>query len=294
LHAANRPLPHCHHLLATRAVNSARDAALRHLNEKAEKREGTPVMVLRITGMLVCLMGLFAAPAVAKPVSKERDASTAARQISHRGDVTEWSARKRHRAARHHSRRHHVARHRVPRQHLSRQVQAAPMMHGVGDLHGVAGSSYAPVAAYAPARAVNSRVAKRAANSYASATVHPGAMRDVGGTGLVAEARRYLGTNPTGRSSLWCGHFMNLVLERSGHRASGSNTARSFASYGRRVSGPQVGAIAVMSRGRNGGHVGVVSGIDANGNPIIISGNHGRRVAESTYSRGRIFAYVMP
>jgi uncharacterized protein (TIGR02594 family) len=168
------------------------------------------------------------------------------------------------------------------------------MMHGVGDLHGVAGSSYAPVAAYAPARAVNSRVANRAANSYTSATVHPGAMRDVGGVGLVAEARRYLGTNPTGRSSLWCGHFMNLVLERSGHRASGSNTARSFASYGRRVSGPQVGAIAVMSRGRSGGHVGVVSGIDANGNPIIISGNHGRRVAESTYSRGRIFAYVMP
>jgi uncharacterized protein (TIGR02594 family) len=55
-----------------------------------------------------------------------------------------------------------------------------------------------------------------------------------------------------------------------------------------------VGAIAVMSRGARGGHVGVVSGIDANGNPIIISGNHGRRVAESTYSRGRIYAYVMP
>jgi hypothetical protein len=37
-----------------------------------------------------------------------------------------------------------------------------------------------------------------------------------------------------------------------------------------------------------------VSGIDAKGNPIIISGNHGHRVAESTYSRGRIYAYVMP
>jgi uncharacterized protein (TIGR02594 family) len=70
--------------------------------------------------------------------------------------------------------------------------------------------------------------------------------------------------------------------------------ARSFASYGQRISGPQVGAIAVMSRGKRGGHVGVVSGIDASGNPIIISGNHGRRVAESTYSRGRIYAYVMP
>ncbi len=86
---------------------------------------------------------------------------------------------------------------------------------------------------------------------------------------------------------------MNMVLERSGHKGTGSDMARSFASYGQRISGPQVGAIAVMSR-RGGGHVGVVSGIDANGNPIVISGNHGRRVAEATYSRGRIYAYVMP
>ena len=47
--------------------------------------------------------------------------------------------------------------------------------------------------------------------------------------------------------------------------------------------------------GRNGGgHVGVVSGVDANGNPIIISGNHNRRVAESVYPKGRIITYVMP
>ena len=133
-----------------------------------------------------------------------------------------------------------------------------------------------------------------AANSYSSAPRNAGAVSDFGGTGVVAEARRYIGSNPTGRSSLWCANFMNMVLERSGHRGSGSNVARSFASYGTRISGPQVGAIAVMSRGKRGGHVGVVSGIDANGNPIIISGNHGRRVAESTYSRGRIYAYVMP
>jgi uncharacterized protein (TIGR02594 family) len=114
------------------------------------------------------------------------------------------------------------------------------------------------------------------------------------GGGVVAEARRYIGGNPTGRGSLWCAAFMNMVLEHTGHQGSGSNMARSFASYGTRISGPQVGAIAVMSRGRRGGHVGVVSGIDANGNPIIISGNHGHRVAESVYQRGRIYAYVMP
>ena len=86
---------------------------------------------------------------------------------------------------------------------------------------------------------------------------------------------------------------MNMVLKRSGHSGTGSDIASSFARYGHRLSGPQVGAIAVMGR-RGGGHVGVVSGIDSRGNPIIVSGNHGHRVAESVYPRGRIFAYVLP
>lgn len=111
---------------------------------------------------------------------------------------------------------------------------------------------------------------------------------------MVAEARRYIGTNPTNRRSLWCGAFMNLVLERTGHPRGSSDLAKSFASYGTRVSGPQVGALAIMSRGPIGGHVGVVSGIDPQGNPIVISGNHNNRVAESVYPRGRIIAYVMP
>ena len=114
-----------------------------------------------------------------------------------------------------------------------------------------------------------------------------------GSSNVVTEARRYIGGNPTGRGRLWCARFMNMVLQRSGLHGTGSDMARSFASYGRRVSGPQIGAIAVMGR-RGGGHVGVVSGIDASGNPIVVSGNHGHRVAESVYPRGRIYAYVMP
>ena len=110
---------------------------------------------------------------------------------------------------------------------------------------------------------------------------------------VVAEARRYLGGNPTGRGSLWCARFMNMVLQHTGYRGTGSDMARSFASYGHRISGPQVGAIAVMGR-RGGGHVGVVSGIDGQGNPIVVSGNNGNRVREAPVSRGRIYAYVMP
>lgn len=111
---------------------------------------------------------------------------------------------------------------------------------------------------------------------------------------VVEEARRYIGTNPTSRRNLWCARFMNLVLKRVGFKGTGSDMARSFAKYGQRVRGPQVGAIAVMSRGKRGGHVGVVSGIDKRGNPIIISGNHNKKVAEAVYPRERIYAYVMP
>jgi uncharacterized protein (TIGR02594 family) len=115
-----------------------------------------------------------------------------------------------------------------------------------------------------------------------------------GSSNVVAEARRYLGGNPTGRGSLWCARFMNMVLQHTGHRGTGSDMANSFASYGQRISGPQVGAIAVMTRGRRGGHVGIITGIDGKGNPIMISGNNGNRVKEAPISRGRIYAYVMP
>ena len=110
---------------------------------------------------------------------------------------------------------------------------------------------------------------------------------------LVSKARMYIGkTGPQlGLPKyLWCADFMNLIT----NGGTGSRAARSYASYGTRVSGPTVGAIAVMSRGRRGGHVGIVSAIDRRGNPVIISGNHGRRVAEAVYPKHRIYAYRMP
>ncbi|HET7850354.1 MAG TPA: TIGR02594 family protein [Pseudolabrys sp.] len=110
---------------------------------------------------------------------------------------------------------------------------------------------------------------------------------------LITEARRYLGTNPTGWKSVWCGAFMDMVLRHTGHRGGGV-AAKAYAHYGRRVPGPQVGAIAVMSRRGGGGHVGIVTGIDPHGNPIIISGNYNHKVVEAAFPRGVIFAYVVP
>jgi uncharacterized protein (TIGR02594 family) len=110
---------------------------------------------------------------------------------------------------------------------------------------------------------------------------------------LVAEARRYLGTNPTHRKRLWCATFMNFILAKLGYAGTHSEAARSFLHYGRRLSGPRIGAIAMLSRGKDGGHVGVVTGIDAHRNPILISGNFNRRVGIGVYPRSRVIAYVM-
>src|SRR4051812_41987347 len=55
-----------------------------------------------------------------------------------------------------------------------------------------------------------------------------------GGGDLVSEARRYIGGNPTGRGSLWCSAFMDMVLKHTGHNG-GGNLARAYAHYGTRV-----------------------------------------------------------
>ncbi len=44
---------------------------------------------------------------------------------------------------------------------------------------------------------------------------------------LVSEARRYMGTNPTGRGRQWCGAFLDMVLKKTGH-AGGGNLARAM------------------------------------------------------------------
>jgi uncharacterized protein (TIGR02594 family) len=118
-----------------------------------------------------------------------------------------------------------------------------------------------------------------------------------GDAGLAAEARRHLGATAAQlglRHTLWCGAFIDrVVLPNTGHRRLHSDRARDFAQYGQRISGPRIGAIAVMARG-SGGHVGIVTGIDAGGNPVVVSGNHNNRVREAVYPRARVLAYVMP
>lgn len=111
-----------------------------------------------------------------------------------------------------------------------------------------------------------------------------------GGSTLVSRARSYVGETARQvgvRTTLWCSAFIRKLTKAKGV----DDRARSWLNKPR--TSPRVGAIAVMGR-RGGGHVGIVSGFTKNGDPILISGNHNGRVAESVYPRSRILAWVSP
>jgi uncharacterized protein (TIGR02594 family) len=96
-------------------------------------------------------------------------------------------------------------------------------------------------------------------------------------------------------AQLWCADFMNYVLKKAGAKGTSSRAARSFLQFGKRLDGPRVGAIVIFTRkGPNSGHVGVVRGTDGQGNPIVVSGNSGPTVRQSTYPKHKVLAYVMP
>ena len=120
-----------------------------------------------------------------------------------------------------------------------------------------------------------------------------------GETNPLLEALRWKGANSSQvgvPGELWCADFMNFILGQTGQSGTGSRAARSFLKYGKPLDGPRVGAIVVLTRGSNSqsGHVGIVRGTDGEGNPIVISGNHGHKVAESVYKKEKVLGYFMP
>ncbi|WP_424578847.1 CHAP domain-containing protein [Bradyrhizobium sp. USDA 241] len=110
------------------------------------------------------------------------------------------------------------------------------------------------------------------------------------GNGIVSRARQFVGDTASQvgvRTTLWCSAFLRKITgaQDVDDRALSWERHQHIA--------PQVGAVVTMGR-RGGGHVGIVSGFTKNGDPIVISGNHGGRVREAVYSRNRIRAWVSP
>jgi uncharacterized protein (TIGR02594 family) len=119
------------------------------------------------------------------------------------------------------------------------------------------------------------------------------------GPPLVAVARRDLGKTGAQfgavHKHLWCGEALGRWARAAGIKTPRNpNWAPDWIDAGRRLAGPQPGAVALIARRGRIGHVGVVTGVTPGGDPVIISGNHLDRVVETPYPRGSVAAYVMP
>lgn len=116
---------------------------------------------------------------------------------------------------------------------------------------------------------------------------------------LVALARRYDGMRASQLGlprALWCADFVNKVRIEAGFRPVPSRLARDQLHGGQRITEPVPGAVVILSRGRSGraGHTGFVAKVLPGGDIVVVSGNHGGRVAESIYPRSRVVAFVEP
>src|SRR3981081_350883 len=145
--------------------------------------------------------------------------------------ATPASARPHHGAGRHahaHHAHHHHSKRPYAHRHHRHMARASRWERGVAQMQagGFAGTN---------ASIANSNASGGLAN-----------YSGVGSSNVVAEARRYLGGNPTGRGRLWCARFMNMVLERTGLHGTGSALARGFATYAQRAAGPPVGGHAAL------------------------------------------------
>lgn len=95
----------------------------------------------------------------------------------------------------------------------------------------------------------------------------------------------------------WCSSFMNWVFGQNGRKGTNSPAARSWLKWGASCE-PQVGAVAVLWRGKpNGwqGHVGIVAEIDHAAQTIwLISGNTKDKVGLDPFPMERVLGYRLP
>lgn len=95
----------------------------------------------------------------------------------------------------------------------------------------------------------------------------------------------------------WCAAFVGGVLEECSIRSSRSAAARSYLSWGVKLSGPAVGAVVVFWRGSpsaSSGHVGFIVGKDRFNNLVVLGGNQGNKVCLLSFSEARVLGYRWP
>lgn len=91
----------------------------------------------------------------------------------------------------------------------------------------------------------------------------------------------------------WCASFVNWVMQKAGYQGTNSAMALSWQSWGKKLTKPAYGSIAVFSWGGGKGHVGFVVGKSGN-NIQVLGGNQSNQVNVSSFGTSQVVAYVVP
>lgn len=91
----------------------------------------------------------------------------------------------------------------------------------------------------------------------------------------------------------WCSGFACAMVEAAGIRSPRSDSAKSWLTWGKPLSAPALGAIAVFQR-PGGWHVGFVVGRDERGNLMILGGNQGDSVSIAAFPASRLVGLRYP
>lgn len=94
----------------------------------------------------------------------------------------------------------------------------------------------------------------------------------------------------------WCSAFVCWCCEQVGVRSTKSAAAQSWLGWGRPVTDPVEGVIAIFRRGGNPkyGHVALFVRLAPAGGLVVLGGNQGNRVCEETIPAAHLLGYRLP
>jgi uncharacterized protein (TIGR02594 family) len=96
-------------------------------------------------------------------------------------------------------------------------------------------------------------------------------------------------------ATAWCAAFVGAMLDRSGHKPSGSLAARSYEGWGIGLKEPVLGCVATKRRGNSAwqGHVFFVVGADKN-HVYGLGGNQSDAVNVASFKRSEVTSFRWP
>lgn len=96
-------------------------------------------------------------------------------------------------------------------------------------------------------------------------------------------------------ATAWCAAFVGAMLDRSGHKPSGSLAARSYEAWGIGLKEPVLGCVATKRRGNSAwqGHVFFVVGADKD-HVYGLGGNQSDAVNVASFKRSEVTAFRWP